>query len=236
MTEKTDYINASYIDGYSQRCKFIATQGPLDRTVEDFWRMVWEQECLIIVMLTNTVESGKEKCAKYWPDHGKHFTYGDYRVETLSEINYEPFILRAMNIQENNNEYEMVLRKIHHFQYTEWQDENVPLIASPLIEMKIKVNAVWLNLSEGKQFPIVVHGSAGVGRTGVYIGFDILLDEMKSKNQVNVFRTVLNMRKQRIDMVQNMKQYVFLHKLLSQYYAAENIGLEKKDGKVFEEI
>nr|XP_009862055.1 receptor-type tyrosine-protein phosphatase C-like [Ciona intestinalis] len=88
--------------------------------------------------------------------------------------------------------------------------------------MQAKVNTTWSSLFDGKQFPIVVHGSAGTGRTGAYIGFDILLDEIKSKDQVNVYRTVLNMRKQRMDMVQNMKQYIFLHRVMSECYAIGN--------------
>nr|XP_026695761.1 receptor-type tyrosine-protein phosphatase alpha isoform X2 [Ciona intestinalis] len=244
-TENSDYINANYVDGYSQERKFIATQGPLDQTTGDFWRMVWEQECLVIVMLTNPVESGKKKCAKYWPDQGKRCTYDGYNVETVTEVDYGSYIVRTIHIEESNNEYAsvgsiaqlckniplifllvviQVLRKIQHFHYIAWPDHGVPLITSSLVQMQGIVNAAE---SDSKTtVPIVVHCSAGAGRTGAYIGFDILLDEMKSKDQVNVFRTVLKMRKQRMDMVQNMKQYIFLHKLITECYALGNTEVD----------
>ncbi|XP_078481052.1 uncharacterized protein LOC100183702 isoform X1 [Ciona intestinalis] len=228
--DNSDYINANYVDGYSQERKFIATQGPLDRTTGDFWKMVWEQECLVIVMLTNPVESGKKKCAKYWPDQGKRCTYDGYNVETVTEIDYGSYIVRTIHIEESNNEYASVLRKIQHFHYIAWPDHGVPLITSSLVQMQGVVNAAESDTKT--TVPIVVHCSAGAGRTGAYIGFDILLDEMKSKGQVNVFRTVLKMRKQRMDMVQNMKQYIFLHKLITECYALGNtevdvVGLEE---------
>uniref|UniRef100_H2XJH7 protein-tyrosine-phosphatase n=1 Tax=Ciona intestinalis TaxID=7719 RepID=H2XJH7_CIOIN len=221
--ENPDYINANYINGYSQERKFIATQGPLDRTTGDFWRMVWEQECLVIVMLTNVVESGKTKCAKYWPDQGKRCTYDGYSVETVTEVDYGSYIVRTINIEETKNEYATVLRKVKHFHYIAWPDHGVPLITSSLIQMQKNVNAEAYSKD---MKPIIVHCSAGAGRTGAYIGFDILLDEMKSKDQVNVFRTVLNMRKQRMDMVQNMKQYIFIHKLITECYALGNTEVD----------
>nr|XP_026696169.1 receptor-type tyrosine-protein phosphatase epsilon-like isoform X2 [Ciona intestinalis] len=221
--ESFDYINANYIDGYSQERKFIATQGPLDRTTGDFWRMVWEQECLVIVMLTNVVESGKIKCAKYWPDQGKRCTYDGYSVETVTEVDYGSYIVRTINIEETNNEYATALKQIQHFHYIAWPDHGVPLITSSIIQMQKNVNA---KANSENAAPIIVHCSAGAGRTGAYIGFDILLDEMKSRNRVNVYRTVLNMRKQRMDMVQNMKQYIFIHKLITECYALGNTEVD----------
>ncbi|XP_078495878.1 receptor-type tyrosine-protein phosphatase T-like [Ciona intestinalis] len=221
--DNSDYINANYIDGYSQERKFIATQGPLDRTTGDFWRMVWEQECLVIVMLTNPVESGKTKCAKYWPDQGKRCTYDGYTVETVTEVDYGSYIVRTINIEESNNEYATALKQIQHFHYIAWPDHGVPLITSSIIQMQKNVNA---EANSENAAPIIVHCSAGAGRTGAYIGFDILLDEMKSRNRVNVFRTVLNMRKQRMDMVQNMKQYIFIHKLITECYALGNTEVD----------
>uniref|UniRef100_H2YI30 protein-tyrosine-phosphatase n=1 Tax=Ciona savignyi TaxID=51511 RepID=H2YI30_CIOSA len=181
--------------------------------------MVWEQESLIIVMLANVMEGGKAKCAKYWPEVGKSCTYGGYNVETVEEKNYGFYILRSIHMEESGNEYASVLRKIQHFQYIRWPDHGVPLITSSLIRMHNKVIADYEDLVKDKAFPIIVHCSAGAGRTGAYIGFDILRDEMQSLKQVNVYRAVLNMRKQRMDMVQNMKQYVLLHKLLSECHA-----------------
>uniref|UniRef100_H2YI32 protein-tyrosine-phosphatase n=1 Tax=Ciona savignyi TaxID=51511 RepID=H2YI32_CIOSA len=178
-----------------------------------------EQESLIIVMLANVMEGGKEKCAKYWPEVGKSCSYGGYNVETVEKKNYGSYILRSIHMEESGNEYASVLKKIQHFQYIRWPDHGVPLITSSLIRMHNKVNAEYEDLVKDKAFPIIVHCSAGAGRTGAYIGFDILHDEMQSKNQVNVYTAVLNMRKQRMDMVQNMKQYVLLHKLLSECHA-----------------
>uniref|UniRef100_H2YHY3 Tyrosine-protein phosphatase non-receptor type 20 n=1 Tax=Ciona savignyi TaxID=51511 RepID=H2YHY3_CIOSA len=221
--ELSDYINANFIDGYSQLRKFIATQGPLTRTSEDFWRMVWEEESLIIVMLANVMEGGKAKCAKYWPEVGKSCSYGGLPFLFLNVTNLNYKLSKGQN-RPYFTFYVQILRKIQHFQYIRWPDHGVPLITSSLIRMHNKVNAEYEDLVKDKAFPIIVHCSAGAGRTGAYIGFDILCDEMQSKNQVNVYRAVLNMRKQRMDMVQNMKQYVLLHKLLSECHALGNTG------------
>uniref|UniRef100_H2YIC9 Tyrosine-protein phosphatase non-receptor type 20 n=1 Tax=Ciona savignyi TaxID=51511 RepID=H2YIC9_CIOSA len=227
--ELSDYINANFIDGYSQLRKFIATQGPLTRTSEDFWRMVWEQESLIIVMLANVMEGGKAKCAKYWPEFGKSCTYGGYNVQTVNEENRGFYILRTIHLKEIFCITSHPTRKIQHFQYIRWPDHGVPLITSSLIRMHNKVNAEYGDLVKDKTFPIIVHCSAGAGRTGAYIGFDILRDEMQSLNQVNVYRAVLNMRNQRMDMVQNMKQYVLLHKLLSECHALGSTGFKPSE-------
>uniref|UniRef100_UPI000EF4E6B1 tyrosine-protein phosphatase 16-like n=1 Tax=Ciona intestinalis TaxID=7719 RepID=UPI000EF4E6B1 len=120
--------------------------------------MVWEQECLVIVMLTNTVEAGKALCTKYWPDLGKRCTYDGYCVETVEEVDYGSYIVRTINIEEINNQYTTVLRKLQHFQYTEWSGDDVALFTSSFIQMQRRVNAAWSSLFDGKLFPMVVHG------------------------------------------------------------------------------
>uniref|UniRef100_H2YIC7 Tyrosine-protein phosphatase non-receptor type 20 n=1 Tax=Ciona savignyi TaxID=51511 RepID=H2YIC7_CIOSA len=208
--ELSDYINANFIDvsGYSQLRKFIATQGPLTRTSEDFWRMVWEQESLIIVMLANVMEGGKAKCAKYWPEFGKSCTYGGYNVQTVNEENRGFYILRTIHLKESGNEYASPTRKIQHFQYIRWPDHGVPLITSSLIRMHNKVNAEYGDLVKDKTFPIIVHCSDGAGRSGVFCALNNLIQRLRAEDEIDVFRTVKDLRDMRPHMVRSFVSFI----------------------------
>ncbi|XP_078489933.1 uncharacterized protein LOC144746766 isoform X2 [Ciona intestinalis] len=207
---QSDYINGNYVDCYNQPHKYIATQGPLPKTETDFWRMVWERKCRVIVMLTNLMEGNKRKCHKYWPEVGALGKHGDLIIECVNETSYGGYVIREMKVTNNRT-----TRKLKQFHFTSWPDHNVPVTTTSLHRFKCAV----LDYHKSNQVdnsPIVVHCSAGAGRTGTFIGFDSLMAEMNNRSCVDVFETVLAMRKQRVDMVQNSKQYLLLHKLVAE--------------------
>ncbi|XP_077970233.1 receptor-type tyrosine-protein phosphatase epsilon-like [Styela clava] len=226
--EGSGYINACYIDGHNKRRKYIATQGPLATTVNDFWQMIIEHKCYLIVMLTKEKEAGKKKCEKYWPDENKNQEFGSVLVENVHEVNYGSFIKRSFTVKSRNKGLDVTLN-VYQYQFLKWPDHGAPATTSDLLRMH---RAVMENYEEiGKGSPIVVHCSAGAGRTGTLIGFDILLDESKSVGSIDAFACVLNMRKQRVEMVQNSDQYVLVHKLVLEAILIEGRDLSSDEAK-----
>ncbi|XP_071799332.1 tyrosine-protein phosphatase Lar-like isoform X2 [Asterias amurensis] len=206
--EDTDYINASYIDGYQQKNAYIATQGPNKSSSPDFWRMVWEQEVMIIVMLTNLIENAKKKCIQYWPDEQK--IYGDIVVKLVSEKVKTDFTERTFVIS-NINIDEDVPREIKQFHYTSWPDMGLPDSPAPLMKF---IHEVKQNEDDIKPSPMVVHCSAGVGRTGTFITVDAMLNMVAEEKQINIIDFVHQMRNHRMKMVQTMDQYMFIFEVL----------------------
>nr|XP_039259572.1 receptor-type tyrosine-protein phosphatase mu-like [Styela clava] len=204
------YINACYVNGIKKQ--FIATQGPLPNTKADFWRMVVEQNCTIIVMLTKCVEAGKIKCEQYWPNVNESVQQGSFIVRNEQEIYYGGFVRRILVIQTPHDKNITV----QQYQFLKWPDHGVPVTTSSFFRLQEAVMETY-----GKtrcDAPILVHCSAGVGRTGTFIGYDILQDQAKDKSSVDVFNCVMKMRSQRVDMVQTCDQYDMLHKLMLERY------------------
>ncbi|XP_061765342.1 receptor-type tyrosine-protein phosphatase H [Nerophis ophidion] len=205
----SDYINASYMPGYSSSCEYIATQGPLPSTVSDFWRMIWEQRVSAIVMVTNCVEGTRTKCECYWPSQNKSCLHGELTITIASEQQKPNWTLREFHVKHRNN---LVERMVKHFHFTAWPDHGVPQGTDVLIQFRSlirqHIEAQWNNA------PIVVHCSAGVGRTGTIIALDVLLQQLHRDKTVNVKAFVHKMRLQRPHMVQNESQYVFLNQCI----------------------
>ncbi|KAK8398472.1 hypothetical protein O3P69_003966 [Scylla paramamosain] len=209
----SDFINASYVHGYSMAREFIACQGPLHNTVGDFWRMVWEKDVHVIVMVTQCVERNKEKCCKYWPDNGKSLSFGDLtlKVRNLEEKEHheDGFIQRNLQLSKRHK-----IRSIHHFHFVSWPDMGCPDTPDQLIKFVKTVKAAVPAASAH----VVVHCSAGVGRTGTFIGLSNLIEEMHEQDSIDVFHTVYRMRLYRTNMVQTQVQYSFLYKCVLKYY------------------
>eukprot|EP00731_Ephydatia_muelleri_P029842 Em0021g365a len=189
----SDYINACYIPGHKLRRAYIATQGPLPSTFDDFWRMVWEQNVHTVVMLTELVEKGRTKCHRYWPEPGEPHMYGDINVEPVSEKAKEDWTIRELNVSQ-----EKASRTLHHLQYTSWPDHGVPDTAITALNF---VRAVRSYVKQD-QGPVVVHCSAGVGRTGTFIALDILLQHIREYDWVDIFGLACEMRQHRNHMIQ----------------------------------
>ncbi|MEQ2306550.1 hypothetical protein AMECASPLE_009403 [Ameca splendens] len=198
----SDYINASFVSGYLCPNEFIATQGPLPSTVADFWRMIWETGTRTIAMLTQCYEKGRIRCHKYWPEDNKPMTvFSDILISKVSEEVLPDWTVRTLKVEKHGH---YILVK--HFNYTSWPEHGVPESCSTLIKF---VKAVRAHRHDNST--IVVHCSAGVGRTGVFVALDHLIQHVRDHDFVDIYGLVAELRSERMCMVQNLAQYIFLH-------------------------
>ncbi|XP_045927897.1 receptor-type tyrosine-protein phosphatase N2 [Micropterus dolomieu] len=200
----SDYINASPIMDHDPRNPtYISSQGPLPSTVTDFWQMVWESGCVVIVMLTPLSENGVKQCHHYWPDEGSD-VYHIYEVNLVSEhIWCEDFLVRSFylkNLQTNET------RTVTQFHFLSWMDRGIPNSARTLLDFRRKVNKCY----RGRSCPIIVHCSDGAGRSGTYILIDMVLNRMaKGAKEIDIAATLEHLRDQRAGMVQTKEQFEF---------------------------
>ncbi|XP_043371435.1 receptor-type tyrosine-protein phosphatase delta isoform X8 [Dermochelys coriacea] len=209
--EGSDYINASFIDGYRQQKAYIATQGPLAETTEDFWRMLWEHNSTIVVMLTKLREMGREKCHQYWPAE-RSARYQYFVVDPMAEYNMPQYILREFKVTDARDGQS---RTVRQFQFTDWPEQGVPKSGEGFIDFIGQVHKTKEQF--GQDGPISVHCSAGVGRTGVFITLSIVLERMRYEGVVDIFQTVKMLRTQRPAMVQTEDQYQFGYRAALEY-------------------
>uniref|UniRef100_A0A8C4WFY8 Tyrosine-protein phosphatase non-receptor type 9 n=1 Tax=Gopherus evgoodei TaxID=1825980 RepID=A0A8C4WFY8_9SAUR len=229
-SELTDYINASFMDGYKQRNAYIGTQGPLENTYCDFWRMVWEQNVLVIVMTTRLEEGGRRKCGQYWPlEKDFQMRYGSLTVTNLGVENldhYKKTLLEIYNTEHRER------RLVSHFQYLSWPDYGVPSSAATLIDFlgAVKLQQRLAASALGPRFkghaggpPMVVHCSAGIGRTGTFCALDICLSQLQDTGTLNVYQTVMRMRTQRAFSIQTPEQYYFCYTAILEHVQREGL-------------
>ncbi|XP_020708528.1 tyrosine-protein phosphatase Lar isoform X5 [Athalia rosae] len=209
--EGSDYINASLIDGYRYRGAYIATQGPLNDTTDDFWRMLWEHNSTIVVMLTKLKEMGREKCHQYWPSD-RSIRYQCFVVDPIAEYNMPQYILREFKVTDARDG---ASRTVRQFQFIDWPEQGVPKSGDGFIDFIGQVHKTKEQF--GQDGPITVHCSAGVGRTGVFITLSIVLERMQYEGVVDIFQTVRILRTQRPAMVQTEDQYQFCYRASLEY-------------------
>lgn len=198
----SDYINGNYIDGYHRPNHYIATQGPMQETVYDFWRMVWYENTASIIMVTNLVEVGRVKCCKYWPDDTE--IYKDIKVTLIDTELLAEYVIRTFAVEKRGIHE---IREIRQFHFTGWPDHGVPYHATGLLGFVRQVKSK----SPPNAGPLVVHCSAGAGRTGCFIVIDIMLDMAEREGVVDIYNCVRELRSRRVNMVQTEEQYVFIH-------------------------
>ncbi|CAG8669087.1 5089_t:CDS:1 [Acaulospora colombiana] len=225
---KTDYINASYIEGPDKITQYIATQGPTEKTIDDFWLMVWEQNSYVIVMLTKEQEKGYTKCVKYWPEEVKQsMLFGDtcLRIELESEelVPNATCVVRTIKIEKLENSQVIELRKITQLHFVGWPDHGVPDSPDTILNLVNKTNEIQRQyivdivnsqVPPGKVGPIIVHCSAGCGRTGTFCTVDTalaMLPNFKDDNTDLISSLVGHFRTQRRTMVQTLTQFQYCY-------------------------
>ncbi|OWF37446.1 receptor-type tyrosine-protein phosphatase T-like isoform X2 [Mizuhopecten yessoensis] len=201
-----DFINANYVHGYKKTEEYIAAQSPFnDETVLDFWRMIFQKNIKIVVMITNTVEDSIVKCTQYWPDTVQGSVhYGSFVLEIIETREFADYIIRTIKITTRHSSSH---RFIHLFEFCTWPDHGVPSDSIPLLDMRNKVRDYRGN----DRSPLLVHCGTGVSRTGTYIAIDALLEQYEAEGRISVFSFLRKLRKDRVAMVRTLKQYVFIY-------------------------
>ncbi|KAI3367619.1 hypothetical protein L3Q82_026458 [Scortum barcoo] len=220
----TGYINASHIKITvgGQEWSYIATQGPMSNTCQDFWQMVWEQGVSIIAMVTAEEESGREKSFRYWPRLGSRHntvTYGRFKITTRFRTESGCYATTGLKIKHLLTGQE---RTVWHLQYTDWPDHGCPEDFRGFLTYLEEIQSVRRHtnsISDPKNtnLPVLVHCSAGVGRTGVVILSEVMIACLEHNEMLDVPKVLLKLRNQRMMMVQTLSQYTFIYKVLIQY-------------------
>ncbi|EGD76245.1 tyrosine-protein phosphatase corkscrew [Salpingoeca rosetta] len=213
-----DYINANYVNGEAAGTNhaYIASQGCMPTTVPSFWQMIWENDVHIVVMVTKEVERGRHKCTRYWPDNaGDSADYGGFRVLMQAEEDRGPFIIRTLVVQKGSDP----ARTVYQYHYTNWPDHGVPDDAE-ILSLLLTVREHNKDVKEKSQRPVgplLVHCSAGIGRTGTIIVIDIIMDKIEQEGtgiDVDIQKSIQGIRAQRSGMIQTAAQYRFVYKAI----------------------
>ncbi|XP_069572689.1 tyrosine-protein phosphatase non-receptor type 18 isoform X2 [Brachyistius frenatus] len=200
----SDYINASFIQGASSGCRYIACQGPLSSTVTDFWRMIWQQDIKVIVMACREVEMGKRKCQCYWAAANQTASFGPFTVTNQGETRpNEDLVVRTLSVS-----FQQTVLSVVQYQFLSWPDHDVPYETSGLLDLLEGVR----RRRGADTSPIVIHCSAGCGRTGVICALDYIHDLLVTKISADfsIRKVVLEIRRQRPSAVQTKDQYRFI--------------------------
>ncbi|CAF1262922.1 unnamed protein product [Didymodactylos carnosus] len=205
--DKDDFINASYVSGYKQAKAYIFAQGPLESTTKDFWRMIWQQKSDVIAMTTNVRENGMQKCFQYWPlEVDNSQTYGMYTVTNDQTDRGENFNITKLTLRKKYTDQSLT---VYHCHFTKWPDHGVPSGTGAALEFLEKVRT--FHQKTNSKSPIVVHCSAGIGRTGTFCTIDISMRRFRAEKTIDIASTVANMRNERAGSVQTEDQYIFCH-------------------------
>ncbi|XP_052092481.1 receptor-type tyrosine-protein phosphatase mu-like isoform X2 [Mytilus californianus] len=216
----TDYINANYIKNYSKDKAYIATQGPKKITLSDFWQMIWQENVDTIIMVTKLVEGDKKKCDQYWPESThKQVLIGKFTLEMLEEKENTVYIYRCIQLSCEHTD-----RTVHQFHFTQWPDHDVP-DKTHLVNFYRKVKSRPTNGSG----PMVVHCSAGIGRTGTFLALDALYEHGKTTGFVNIMEYTHMMRQDRMNMIQTVEQYATVYDVLVEAFTVPQSAIPRQN-------
>jgi protein tyrosine phosphatase len=207
----SDYINASFVDGYKRKNGYIVTQGPLPNTVNDFWRMIWEFKCRCIVQLCQTNENNQDKCHMYWPNaNGEQNAYGKLIVTLQSEIECGDYVMRKLQVGPEGGEGHVVTQ----FHYTMWPEHGHPSSTGPIIELIDMLTRAQMS-SGNKAITVVCND--GVGRCGAFLCIHSQLERLKTESEVDIFKYLKTARTRRIGLLSELDHYVFCHEVLADF-------------------
>ncbi|OPL33933.1 hypothetical protein AM593_06966, partial [Mytilus galloprovincialis] len=218
----SDYINANYIDGFEKERCYIASQGPVKNTVADHWKMIWQENIHKIVMVTNLVEGIKTKCEQYWPCGGKQMVHGNLIIRLNAEKERTAYVTREISIEDKKSGK---TRNVTQYHFTAWPDHGTP---DPLYLVLFHRHVIS-DPKAGHSGPLLVHCSAGIGRTGTYIALDALLEEGRTTGFLDIFKFLKKMRYSRMNMIQTSNQYVFLHYALLEAFTMKDTKIRKDE-------
>lgn len=222
----SDYYNANFIKDQAKTAAFIACQGPNTASVNDFWRMICQKNVSSIVMLTNLMEKGKDRCRRYWPESvGASEVFGPCTVKWTTTESYADYVVRVLKVTYGKEE-----RVVRQFHYQTWPDMDVPKHPAVLIGFVKRIKF----LQDGQSSPLVVHCSAGIGRTGVFVALYSLIDAVLFSQKIDVFGFTESMRNDRMNMIQTVEQYNFLYDCLLEAYLTGETGLHVSKFKRFD--
>jgi len=235
----SDYIHANYVDGYKQKNAYISTQGPLDDTCEDFWRMVWQQQTLVIVMTTKVREQRRVKCAQYWPlELNDKLTLSVFEIAATHVDAHDNFVITTLELQHLKLGEK---RTLAHCQFVSWPDHGVPKSAGEMLDflrivrdrqssLLTDLGSNWFGHPMGP--PIIVHCSAGIGRTGTFCTIDISINRLLDNQTVNIKDVVKKIRTQRALSVQMPDQYVFCYLAILEFAMQKKLLLPENSAEV----
>uniref|UniRef100_A0A0K0FXG6 Uncharacterized protein n=1 Tax=Strongyloides venezuelensis TaxID=75913 RepID=A0A0K0FXG6_STRVS len=207
----SNYYHANFVTQPGMKHNFICCQAPMNETIADFWRLCIQQNVSIIICLVNLIENGKQKCSQYWPtNEGEKIKIKCFNVQYEStDYCDDAFFIRNLKIWTDGDDVTAV--KIRQFQWKDWPDKCVPSDTTSIMRLIKRLKDIK------KEETIVVHCSAGIGRTGTLVAAYILFSRISSKTFINIYDTVISIRKQRAGAVQTEIQYIYLHKVIIDY-------------------
>jgi protein tyrosine phosphatase len=216
VKSEDDYINANFVDPVGTPTCYICSQAPLPNTFGDFWNVVWYYGSRIILMLCSETENGQPKCDRYWPARvGASERHGDFKIVCVAEDKPGAYVLRTFDV---SNALNGEVRRVYQYHYLDWPDFGVPADGLSMIDMLRAVDKVNARFPEddGRFPPVVIHCSAGIGRTGTLIAVHTVLERFEAGEDTNVFEVVKQLKEERTGMVQRKEQYVFIYKTVLQ--------------------
>lgn len=201
-----NYIHANWVDVPNEQRRYICTQGPMEATVADFWRMVWQEKCKSIVMLCNVIEMGVKKCEQYWPENvGQEITFGTLRIKTTAKEEFEGLMtVTTLKLTDNSNPFVQQSHEVKHILWSEWPDRGVPTDALVCIKLIEKIKTLS---------PTVIHCSAGIGRTGTIVALDLIMSSLRAGDFKTAKEIVIEFRSKRHGSVQTDIQYIYMHRV-----------------------
>lgn len=212
-SNRLNKFNASLIDGCNKKRAYIAAQGPSSSSsINDFWEMIWENNCTRVVNLTNDSCSEMDFSVRYWPSTDNQI--GSFFINIERHDVYEHYIIRQMLVKKINDVNNKGMR-IQHFHFTSWHHQSLPECTDSLLCLRELVKGGTAE-SDG---PILVHCSMGTSQTGIFIALDYLLEESIYRGDIDVITCISRLRKQRPSAVQTCDEYIFLHDAVVQYYS-----------------